>query len=497
MHKEGDFESEGEELERYNERDCRIVIEAMARLQKAADSMGFAVKPTPAGCSLDYIRRHMGAHLFLPSSEAFAPAYFGGRVMLLEPEYTGEGFCVDVNSLYPWAMSQSLPLGEPKVYRGPFNASDTRRLINECVGFARCRVKLHPRAVPPLPVLGKARIVYPTGEFDGLWAFPDLMSLDSDDKIWIRDAIVFREARPFLKEIIEHLYRLRKNTKNPAEKAALKILLNSSYGKFAEHKDKTDLSNEGDETVPVVSGGKVYLVGRNRKETEPPARSPAVAAYITAWSRRRWHELFNRYQEKCIYLDTDSAYLPGKPEEYPTLPVGDELGDLKVESRFNKFIGLAPKVYGYRYADTEKTKKGESLAGQWGVRAKGFPMGATFKVEGDTIYTDRAGVYPCDYKHDGGLFLQTIRSGANCVAKRPVSFALAGRQKVSPGTWVTLERRLSAGPASGRIYCEDWRRTVAPDASEVERKKWTGETFDIDGQDDLPDNGDSSGEGTG
>jgi hypothetical protein len=215
------------EIEAANVRDCEIVIKAMNLLAEVSRKFGFSMRPTPAACALDYIRRHLSEPLYLPDSEAFAPAYFGGRVLLLQPQ-AGAGFSVDFNSLYPWAMAQPLPYDEPTAYAGPFTQAEARRMFRECVGFAQCRVKISPCDVPPLPVRGKDRIIYPCGTFDGMWAFADLASIAPGDKVWIRRAWVFHKAKPFLKETIEDLYRRRKTTTNVAEKSAIKILLNSS-----------------------------------------------------------------------------------------------------------------------------------------------------------------------------------------------------------------------------------------------------------------------------
>ena len=464
LHKGETWEVEGQALQDYNERDCEIVVQGMRLLANVGAKFGFALRPTPAACALDYIRRHLEKPLYLPISEAFAPGYFGGRVLLLQPE-AGAGFCVDVNSLYPWAMAQRLPYDEPTTYPGPFTQAEARRLFRDSIGFASCRVKIAPVAVPPLPVRGKNRTIYPVGTFDGLWTFADLASLGANDKVWIRRCWVFPKACAFLRETIEDLYARRKTTTNVAEKAAIKILLNSTYGKFAEHCEKTSLtSEETSDACPVVNEAGVWFLYKEHKTTRPAARSPAVASYITALARQRWHALFNQYQHKTIYLDTDSAYLLGTPEEYPDLPIDDGLGNLKIESRFTEFRGLAPKVYGYR-----------KISGDCEIRAKGMPMGGSFERIGNELRTERPGKLPCCYAKHGLDFLRGLAEGCIVAASRPVSFALAGAN--APGSWVTIKRELRAGPDSGRTWAAGMVRTAAPVWERDETTCFTGKPY--------------------
>ena len=459
-------------LRDYNELDCRLLYSLMDKLKDASKTLGFQMRVTAASCSFDYLRRELPHSIYLPASEYFDRSYFGGRVLLVEPEYKGDGFCVDINSLYPWAMMQQLPRGKPTKYTpksGRRSGKYAWDILKRTVGFVRARVRLASRPVPPLPFLAKdgqeiehnssmnyienydRRIIYPVGTFDGLWAIPDLLSLDPDlDYIYIRDVYSFESSR-WLEPMVQKLYNYRLSMKEPHMKAAIKILLNSGYGKFGEKREKSALVNYDTDDCKVVETSEgVLLLNKLDEMKNPVGRSPAIAAYITAWSRYRWHQLFDKYQDKILYLDTDSAYLKGKPEDYD-LPISDKLGDLKVECRLDTFRGLASKVYGYH-----EPGKG------WTVKAKGFPMGNSFDIHKTTktIVTGRD--RDMNYQEHGERFLKSMENQYRIRASRPSTFATANTHGVRPGDWAVIERIFNSNPGTVRTWIPGMQRTLPP-----------------------------------
>lgn len=456
-----------QKLKEYNELDCRLLYGLMDKLKEASRSLGFQLKVTAASCSFDYLRRQLPYSIYLPISEYFQRSYFGGRVLLVEPEYEGEGFCVDINSLYPWAMCQVLPKGKPKKFtpkQGRRSGKYAWDILRRTTGFVRARVRVASRPVPPLPYLfdgekdiiqGEGeyhrRIIYPSGTYDGLWAIPDLLSLDPDlDYIYIRDVYAF-EGSNWLAGMVEKLYDYRLSMKEPHMKAAIKILLNSGYGKFGEKKEKSALVNFDTNDCKVIETSEgVMLLNKLAEEKQPMGRSPAIAAYITAWSRYRWHQLFDKYQDKVLYLDTDSAYLKGNPDDFD-FPITDKLGDLKVECRFDTFRGLASKVYGYH-----------EIGKGWTVKAKGFPMGSSFDIHKatKTIVTGRN--KDMNYREHGEQFLKSMVDHYAVRASRPCTFATANTNAVRPGDWAVIERIFNSNPGTVRTWLPGMRRTLAP-----------------------------------
>ena len=145
--KQGTFDTDNKaKLIEYNRIDCELLYGLIDKLEEASEILVFQIKPTAAACAFDYLRRQLPENIWIPTCEYFGRSYFGGRVLLIAPEFQGEGFSVDINSLYPWAMSQVLPTGKPQQINGPFSQAEAFDIINQSIGFAYCRVKLAPRS---------------------------------------------------------------------------------------------------------------------------------------------------------------------------------------------------------------------------------------------------------------------------------------------------------------------------------------------------------------
>ena len=59
-----------------------------------------------------------------------------------------DGYLYDINSLYPYAMMQELPIGNPKFINGNFNIDET---LKDKVGFLYVRVECPDQNIPFLP----------------------------------------------------------------------------------------------------------------------------------------------------------------------------------------------------------------------------------------------------------------------------------------------------------------------------------------------------------
>jgi hypothetical protein len=453
--KKGSHKMRGKELIAYNKQDCLILSNLVSELKKASETLGFQLKTTPAATAFNYFKRQLDHSLLVPSSELFADAYFGGKILLLQPDFQGKGFLADVNSLYTYVTCQPLPHGAPVYYTGPFSPSDSERMIENEVGFGFAEVNYPRTIVPALPVKANGHIIYPVGKFSGFWAFPDLaIALKHGCKVRLRTAYIFKPV-PFMEPCQRSLFNLRKAYKsdgNYGMEQIIKILLNSNYGKFGERTEKTSISstrlNNTSEVTIIETPEGILTLGIEKKTVTVQHRSPAIAAYITALARHRLHTLIDPYQDKLIYSDTDSAYLPGSPEDY-NFDLSNEMGNFKIEDTFDKFVGLAPKFYGYR------SPKG------WVVKSKGFPLKGNCEVNHKTkcIYTQTGNL---TIEKDGETLLSALKAGYDVHYSAPASFALAARKGVGPGDWTQWKRSLSGGPGSTRVYIPGMQRTYAP-----------------------------------
>ena len=464
--KSGHHSQSGADLLKYNERDCYILYQSMRTFQQVAIDMGFQMKATAAGSASDYLLRNLPQAIEIPRGDLFSRAYFGGRVLLLQPRYSGPGFSVDFNSLYPWAMSQPLPVGKPRVF-----THCKRELIEEIhaagnTGFCQCSVTLDMSDVPSLPYRSGARNLYPIGKLTGLWAIPELLALRETDRITVRRAYVF-QGNPWLKPIIEPLYQRRLMETSDVMKTAMKIPLNSCYGKFAQHTDTRTLvsqHNNPADTFPLkLQNGKISIIPVIEGEIEPELKSPATAAYVTALARMRWNQIIGPYQDRCLYLDTDSAYMMGEVSDYP-FPISKNLGDLKVEETFDEFYGIAPKLYGIH------------TASGWKIHAKGYPVKGRYDAfgneNGNTLLFDDTGAH--DIADNPKQYLEAIAAGCTIKRKRPVSFIIASRLGTTAGYWETLARSQKTGPESGRVWIPGMIRTSPPflDSYEEIEQSW-------------------------
>lgn len=98
-------------------------------------------------------------------------SYLGGIVDVYKPHLQGEGYYYDVNSLYPTAMSKSMPVGEPKL------ESLTIEEFQEgfFFGFIEATVRAPTSEyIGLLAIKLKGRLVCPGGTFSGFFFSEEL-----------------------------------------------------------------------------------------------------------------------------------------------------------------------------------------------------------------------------------------------------------------------------------------------------------------------------------
>lgn len=263
-------------------------------------------------------------------------SYHGGRVEVFQTFGKNLNF-YDVNSLYPYVMRNfDYPNGIPEIK----NEYTTKRL-----GVWKVLLDVPRVWLPILPRTIENKLCFPSGVFSGWFTTPELeMAKERGAKILktYKGYVFPYTVRPF-NRFIETFYSIKQRSeKGGADYLISKLLMNSLYGKFGMKRERDQIvmthPNEAFEKgyIPYDDDLDLYL-----RPTISKAQYvlPHIAAYITSYARL---ELY-RWMEQCgtdlFYCDTDSI-ITGRE-----LPTGTELGQLKLEGRFERGYFVCPKVY--------------------------------------------------------------------------------------------------------------------------------------------------------
>ncbi|MGL4617057.1 MAG: DNA polymerase [Mycoplasmoidaceae bacterium] len=171
------------------------------------------------------------------------------------------------------------------------------------------------------------------------------------------------KAKPYLKNLIDEIYKVRLDCKSKDDKAGVhnyKILMNSGYGKFASKPEFDTIHFASDDEIEDIIdngliiehyGEKSYhytgdimenrvggMRGIKLKRDIPAVRivNVAIGAVITALARTQLMSETKKYMDlgcKFVYGDTDSIYFIA-PKELEITTDEINLGGWKLEKRF-------------------------------------------------------------------------------------------------------------------------------------------------------------------
>jgi len=134
----------------------------------------------------------------------------------------------------------------------------------------------------------------------------------------------------------------------------MKILLNSLYGKFAEHAEREELITNPDESIEGCYDYDDMFGYSVRKTTQYRAHQLlGIAARITTMSQLKLYEYIETIQRhggKIYYCDTDSIVTDIR------MPTSSNLGGIKKEYDIQEAVFLAPKTYCLKLYDDNKEK---------------------------------------------------------------------------------------------------------------------------------------------
>jgi hypothetical protein len=262
-------------------------------------------------------------------------SYFGGVCWLSKPSFCKVNV-YDINSMYPFIMQT----GEfPTSYVGHWST----RFTDEYEGIWDCTIE-QPYSGLPFTFDYESRQLAPAGRF--LLDRETILYLQSKKvDVKITCGYVYLQTAPIFQYYGE-LYNQRLLAQQNGEvgKAyALKIVLNSLYGKFGQKNRSRVIRSYSQElelkllaeNVPFNTDSRFVLYEEYR---DVKTSFPAIASLVTLRSRL----LLRKYSDQVnlIYCDTDSLHIPAEE----TLPVSTELGGLKLEYS-GEAVYVAKKLY--------------------------------------------------------------------------------------------------------------------------------------------------------
>ena len=327
------------------------------------------------------------ARLELPSSDFVSP-----RPKIGPNDKVEVLICLDVNSLYPFAivLLNGYPIGKPKNI--PIEDLKSKKFMDYAneyylkILITKVRNKLD---FPSLTKTGENGERLWINDMEGEEVYVDRISLEElikhhDIDFEVKTGVMFNEGyNDKIGKIVKKLYDLRtkyKKENNPIQ-LLYKLMLNTAYGKTIQKPKnsrilwrKNTVTTEKKlirtfgESIQYISTSKNSNMFKVKVRTGiiDHWAMPHCGSLVLSQSKRVMNKFLVEFGNHIYYTDTDSAFITETgyrelEEKYPEI-IGDDLGQLKEENhlkgkrvRITKAMFLAPKTYWVR----EENEKGE------------------------------------------------------------------------------------------------------------------------------------------
>lgn len=391
----------------YMRRDCEALYEAISIVRDTMRRVGCVLKPTLASTAMDlYRRKYLQRPLFpepwnSPLEHAGREAYTGGRVEVFKATM-GTGGNWDINSCYPTAMLEPVPVELNGMYR---NGIPDYGLVNATISIP------HDEYVPPIPFRSPSgKLLFPTGTWQA-W----ITSLEARTLIsrYGSNCLSITQSYGFVGEAIFKDYctdlfnvRLQAKARSDASMSYVcKLLLNCLYGKLATSRTREEmffgeefagfpyshpkalaklkkLENIGAKHVVREYSAEDHIYGMPTFLERAPYIFPTTAAWITAHARIvQLQPLLDSAGHELVYCDTDSIYRETRnPTKLYQDKLGDKLGNLKLEAKIKEGEFIAPKCYWYEKENGDKEGAAKGLPRKSFETMKNFLEGKPVKV---------------------------------------------------------------------------------------------------------------------
>jgi hypothetical protein len=308
------------EMRAYCISECEMLVELCDRLQASLREAGLHVtKWIGAGAvgsalinKYNVLAHHVHDYTLAPElEEAVMYAYAGGRFEMYRQGRFNQCANYDIISAYPFECL-SLP--------SLLGTWDRRKRYDATEPYALWLVEWDlpdGRKVMPFPVRHKGNMYYPFQGKGWYWSKEVAAALAMHPEIKVLHGYVFKPLSsdmPFA--FLTEIWEKRKEAKRLglASQMSYKLGMNSLYGKLAQ--------------------------GRGYRGQVPKQRSFVWAGMITSGTRARLLDMMLGQEDNVIAVATDGVFY----EEDPSLPTGNELGELEV-SIIPEFYQLLNGIY--------------------------------------------------------------------------------------------------------------------------------------------------------
>jgi hypothetical protein len=326
-----EFDADGRD---YVFRDCEIPMRWLKFVKEQCDNLGIEKIPATLGGLCTKAFYTLNNENWFESSAESSAALTGARVELFSGGGRGRIAYVDINSLYPWCMTQDFPtcfapLPDLKGY-----------------GIAKVEMEIPDCVIAPLPCHDEeGRVIFPVGKFGGVWTIHEISNaVRHGGKVlkihWIMGSI---DKRPYYRDYMQTMYRNRLAAKSDAEKLFWKLLMNNLYGRLAIGGviSRSCVLTSENKNSGICYGKKVM---RDYHMPLPEFTNYLHAAYVLSYARLRLQAYLRQIPaQDLIYCDTDSIIFFCKGA--PPFPVSSELGGMKLEGMGRRCVPYLPKTY--------------------------------------------------------------------------------------------------------------------------------------------------------
>lgn len=321
-----------------------------------------------------------------PAMDAEIRRAYRGGFTYADPRYTGRvlgsGVVLDVNSLYPSVMYNSLiPYGEPAWQSGRVEPTEAFPLTIFAVEFT---AKLKKDHIPCIQIKGNMRFAE-TEYLREIKEPVNLMVTNVDWQLYNEHYDIevlhwgggwkFRATVGLFQAYIDKWSKIKAESEGGQREMA-KLMLNSLYGKFATNPEVTS-------KIPVLTEDDVVKLKMGPDDTRLPVYT-AAGVFITSHARNLTIRAAQENYANFAYADTDSLHLvtdtssplSGVPHNIDVHK--SRMGAWKLEYYFDAAYYIRPKAYLERKHD-----------GSYHNAIAGLPTSITSKLTFDDLTPGR------------------------------------------------------------------------------------------------------------